>query len=165
MLHSEQQRHIVMETATTLHHRRGRIHPRAGRWKRGAIQGRFPCAGTVLSLQAGIYLSASAVIFFKWELLWYLHLDPKTKSEKQDQLEYKSLLRDMLSSVWAKTPSFDTREDTSSARGMWQQYFVAEITQVNVWQSYRARHVTQRNKALNDTASGGSICTTARMIL
>lgn len=97
MLHSEQQRHIVMETATTLHHHRGRIHPRAGRWKRGAIQGRFPCAGTVLSLQAGIYLSASAVFFVKWELLWYLHLDPKTKSEKQDQLEYKSPLCDMLS--------------------------------------------------------------------
>lgn len=58
MLHSEQQRHVVMETATALHHRRGRIHPGAGRWKRGAVQGRVSSAGIPSCSLVGIYLSA-----------------------------------------------------------------------------------------------------------
>lgn len=60
MLHPEQQRHIVMETAAALHHHRGGIHPRAGRWKWGAVQGRFSPAGTrqdlsLLTLKADLF--------------------------------------------------------------------------------------------------------------
>ena len=57
MLHSKQQRHVVMETAAALHHHRGGIHPGAGRWKWGAVQGRF-----VLSRYKLGYLSVFTLI-------------------------------------------------------------------------------------------------------
>lgn len=41
MLHGEQQCHVVMETTAALHHRRGRVHPGAGRRWRRPLQGTF----------------------------------------------------------------------------------------------------------------------------